>query len=142
MASELARYDWIDGYVSEMRSMGFQTLMYANLFEFGWNISTDPGLPADCAATRPADPFLACHEDTRCHSNRLVRDKFADAVIRDWETDEMVQPKGCLGTPCAMMDPGTDSYVCHGTCVGPLLGKRERSRRWLLWTRSLAQRRP
>ena len=94
------------------------TCIYANLFEFGWNITDnliEPGTPPDCkiSPARGSDKYGACHEQTRCHSNAILRSKFTDAIVRDWATDELVNPKGCLGTPCAMMDPGVASYHEH-----------------------------
>jgi hypothetical protein len=109
-------HQWINTYVSDLKELGFNTCMYANLFEFGWNITDaklEPHMPADCAAPPPSDPFDACHEQTRCHSNSIFRSHFSDAAVRDWRTDEMLQPKGCLGQPCAMMDPAVPSYLNH-----------------------------
>ena len=104
---------WIEAYVQQLGDLGFSTCMYANLFEFGWNVTDGAAMPGDCANSRSEDPFEACHENSRCRSNEILRDEFADAVIRDWVTGGLVQPKGCLGTPCAMMDPGTTSYLRH-----------------------------
>ena len=106
-------YTWIESYVRQLDRLGFSTCMYANLFEFGWNVTDTAALPADCAEPRSHDPLEACHEDNRCRSNEILQANFLDAVVRDWVTGEMVQPKGCLGTPCAMMDPGTQSYLDH-----------------------------
>ena len=113
---------WINNYVERMKAFGFSTCMYANLFEFGWNITdskAEPGIPQDCTAALPPNEsarlngYSECHEQTRCHSNAIIRSKFSDAIVRDWVTDELVNPLGCLGTPCAMMDPGVESYLNH-----------------------------
>ena len=101
--------------------MGFSTCMYANLFEFGWNVTdpkVEPGVPADCHEPRPADPFASCHEDTRCSSNHVLRDRFTQSIMRDWATDAMLQPKvrarrggetlpkrACLCWGCLLRDP-------------------------------------
>ena len=88
----------------------------ANLFEFGWNITDpklEPGMPGDCSAPRSPDAFEACHEDNRCHSNQILRTRFKQSMIRDWETDDMLQPKGCLGTPCAVQFVATLSCTMH-----------------------------
>lgn len=98
-----------------MARAGVATCAYANLFEFGWNVTADLEVPPECTGPQPSPTSTqgACHQHARCESVRALHDRFENGIIRDWQTNEMLPPKGCLGQPCAMMDPADEEYSKH-----------------------------
>ena len=93
----------------------FSTCTYGNFFEFGWNVSDGGGWP-ESTCESPG----SCLEQNRCNANKILwhsSTNLSDAIIREYQDDKghkgMLMPSGCLGQPCAMMDPATESYSNH-----------------------------
>ena len=106
-----------------------------NFFEFGWNISdTKPAAALHCSADYLPQQ-AACDARSQCRSNQIFWDDLEPAAVRAWEgapawpseipgkddshgkgtvpTGGLLRPTGCLGSPCALMDPGHPVYKAH-----------------------------
>ena len=61
--------------------------------------------PSDTGIIEKVSPF------------RILWQNFSSAVIRSYQDDDghtgMLMPSGCLGSPCAMMDPADSRYKQH-----------------------------
>lgn len=126
---------WIAQYYKSMEKIGFYSCTYANWFEFGWNISNSPpSKPLECSTA-----FLAnqtdCDKRSMCKANELFWEHFEAAAVRQWPggptwpseipgkddshgkgsvpVGDLLRPTGCLGSPCALMDPGHEVYKEH-----------------------------
>ena len=132
---------WVADYYRSMEeTLGFHSCTYANWFEFGWNISnTKPKTPLTCT-----DAFLpdqeACNARSQCRANQIFWEDFEPAAVRQWPggptwpseipgkddshgkgsvaVGDLLRPTGCLGSPCALMDPGHELYKEHLLAMG------------------------
>ena len=126
---------WIASYYQSLREMGFHSCTYGNWFEFGWNISdTKPAAALHCSADYLPEQ-AACDARSQCRSNEIFWKDLEPAAVRAWEgapawpseipgkddshgkgtvpTGGLLRPTGCLGSPCALMDPGHPVYKAH-----------------------------
>jgi hypothetical protein len=132
---------WIADYYHSMeRDLGFHSCTYANWFEFGWNISdAKPAAPLECSTAFLPDQ-AACNARSQCRANQLFWEHFEPAAVRQWmggpkwpseipgkddshgkgsvPVGDLLRPTGCLGSPCALMDPGHEIYKQHLLAMG------------------------
>jgi len=76
----LASFAALASWYEHQRSYGFSTCAYGNLFEFGWNVTGvwPPGR-ADCS--QPPGTTLSNHSALGCHTQRLLTERYAKALI-------------------------------------------------------------
>ena len=96
-------YELVDSNYQKLKSTGFHSLTYANLFEYGFNI-------VELNATLNCPVNATNQTKIMCDSNRFLRETFFSAILRDRKTDKMIY--GGDGN-AIIMDPGTDVYRTH-----------------------------
>ena len=96
-------YSNVDSYYQTLRSAGFHSLAYANLFEYDFNI-------VELNATLDCPPNATNQTKITCDSNHFLRQNFSSAILRDRKTNKMIY--GGDGVSI-IMDPGTDVYQTH-----------------------------
>lgn len=126
---------WVASYYRAMQDLGFHSCTYANWFEFGWNISSAaPKGKLECSMAFLSDQ-AACNARSQCRANQIFWEHFEPAAVRQWAggpqwpseipgkddshgkgsvaVGDLLRPTGCLGSPCALMDPGHEAYKRH-----------------------------
>ena len=97
-------YDEIAGWYENQRALGFRTCAYGNIFEFGWHVAQVwPNKTVDCS---PAATGASNETKLLCHSQRLLREKYGEALIF----------KTAAGAPGGV----SDSLLCgglDGSCI-------------------------
>ena len=109
-------YGEIAGWYENQRALGFHTCSYGNLFEFGWDVAKAwPNKTIDCS---PAATGASNATALLCHSQRLLREKYGDALVFRPDADapggvsDLLLCGGLDGS--CIMDPSPDlPYLAH-----------------------------
>lgn len=126
---------WVASYYRAMENLGFHSCTYANWFEFGWNISNAAPTGRQECSTAFLPDQAACNARSQCRANQIFWEHFEPAAVRQWiggpqwpseipgkddshgkgsvDVGDLLRPTGCLGSPCALMDPGHEIYKQH-----------------------------
>jgi hypothetical protein len=123
----------IASWYSKMRSFGFRTCAYANLFEFGDSATepntTEPGclsknysdntIPMSTPCSNIVGQLPICRR-IHCDSQRLLREQLGNAPVRDLRG----QLLGGGAGGSIIMDPGSAQYQNHIMAMGKRLLER------------------
>eukprot|EP00051_Salpingoeca_urceolata_P001697 m.43204 g.43204 ORF g.43204 m.43204 type:complete len:770 (-) comp11623_c0_seq2:1441-3750(-) len=91
-------YGGIASWYQHQRDLGFRTCAYGNLFEFGWAVADVwPNKTLDCT------PPLSNSSLLQCHTQRLLREKYGEALLYNVRDPSKLVCGGLDGS--CVMDP-------------------------------------